>query len=373
MLNMSTIPSGLPTPETTPLQKDIEYESQDQITQESPSSDHDDPTVIPAIATTKEDDAPLFPSSQSVAVTRVYQADEHAWYEVAGDQWSRQAENNRQVRSANVNVSNGHGSGSIVFGSHMWTSASQSPDAYLQMLIDSNAAQTLYTPGENSKMDALLRAVEVSRRLPPTTRAAPIATTTSSARRRSSAIESRRPSNGRTSSTKKRSNTEESAPEAKRMRAAAVKKEKPQRYTQVVDYCPPLLTTLERQPPIKPFMQKGNRISHRNDPDLHLIGVELCSTEAQFAEVNQLDINKYLINKRKIFEGRVRHHLQGGRGFTKTHAQGAAIIDVNKASRLWEFYDQAGWFNIELFTKHFPTELAAMRKAKLPIAPDFQQ
>ena len=57
---------------------------------------------------------------------------------------------------------------------------------------------------------------------------------------------------------------------------------------------------------------------------------------------------QYLANKRRIFIAKV-NSLREGKHFTKTAAQQACNIDVNKTSKLWEAYEKSGWFDREHF------------------------
>ena len=42
-------------------------------------------------------------------------------------------------------------------------------------------------------------------------------------------------------------------------------------------------------------------------------------------------------------------YMRERKNFTKTAAQNATNIDVNKTSRLWEAFDRVGWFEDSLF------------------------
>lgn len=75
------------------------------------------------------------------------------------------------------------------------------------------------------------------------------------------------------------------------------------------------------------------------DADFH----ELHSQEQNIASALRLHCDKYLYNKRKIFMARLQA-IKDGKNFTKTAAQGACGIDVNKASKLWETFERVGWF-----------------------------
>ncbi|KAF2755521.1 hypothetical protein EJ05DRAFT_502978 [Pseudovirgaria hyperparasitica] len=84
-----------------------------------------------------------------------------------------------------------------------------------------------------------------------------------------------------------------------------------------------------------------------DDPDRHL----LPPAEQHLAAYHRLTCAQYLTQKRRIFIAKVEW-LKKGQDFKKTHAQGACKIDVNKASRLWDDFDKAGWFAKENFTQY---------------------
>jgi hypothetical protein len=77
---------------------------------------------------------------------------------------------------------------------------------------------------------------------------------------------------------------------------------------------------------------------------------DLHPQEQTIAASLRLEPWKYMYNKRKIFMGRLQA-LRDGKNFTKTAAQGACDIDVNKASRLWETFDRVGWFEEHWFKR----------------------
>lgn len=91
----------------------------------------------------------------------------------------------------------------------------------------------------------------------------------------------------------------------------------------------------------------GNPFDDTNDPDR----MELHPAEAHAARVLRLQCGQYLMCKKKIFEAKVAK-LRLGQNFTKTHAQGACQIDVNKASKLFEAFNKVGWFDQEHFEKY---------------------
>jgi SWIRM domain len=87
-----------------------------------------------------------------------------------------------------------------------------------------------------------------------------------------------------------------------------------------------------------------NRSNLSQDPDVQLVHpweVELAE------ELRMKDLNQYYVNKLRIFK-RLYERRAERRGFTKTHAQSAGTVDVNKMSKLWEAYNRIGWFEIPL-------------------------
>ncbi|KAK3114585.1 hypothetical protein LTR53_006959 [Teratosphaeriaceae sp. CCFEE 6253] len=76
----------------------------------------------------------------------------------------------------------------------------------------------------------------------------------------------------------------------------------------------------------------------------------LTEIEIEVAATLRLKPVQYLANKRRIFEAKVQS-LRENKGFTKTAAQSACNIDVNKASALWIAFDKVGWFERRWFEK----------------------
>ncbi|KAF2746781.1 hypothetical protein M011DRAFT_375685, partial [Sporormia fimetaria CBS 119925] len=85
------------------------------------------------------------------------------------------------------------------------------------------------------------------------------------------------------------------------------------------------------------------------EPDPHT--QLLHPAEAFLAGTLSFTAAKYLTQKRKIFLQLVENKRQG-KGFTKTHAQQACGVDVNKASKLFEAFKGVGWFDEKLFQAH---------------------
>lgn len=104
------------------------------------------------------------------------------------------------------------------------------------------------------------------------------------------------------------------------------------------DFCPPLASLSDRAAAqLKPEW-KGQPIDLGNDPNRRL----LHPSELNLASGLRLDCATYLTSKRRMFMRRLER-FQNGKEFRKTDAQQACKIDVNKASRLWTVFNNAGW------------------------------
>ena len=109
----------------------------------------------------------------------------------------------------------------------------------------------------------------------------------------------------------------------------------------------PSTSTLESNAKSLKATWHGNPVDLSSDPDrIHLHPQELA-----VAATLRLSCAQYLSNKRKIFQGRLQA-LKDGKNFTKTAAQGACSIDVNKASQLWEAFERVGWFKESWFEQY---------------------
>lgn len=114
-------------------------------------------------------------------------------------------------------------------------------------------------------------------------------------------------------------------------------------WTELPDYTPST-NTLDSNPKSLKASWHGNPLDLSGDPDrAHCHPQELA-----VAATLRLSCAQYLTNKRKIFQARL-HALKEGKNFTKTAAQGACSIDVNKASQLWEAFDRVGWLKESWF------------------------
>ena len=117
-------------------------------------------------------------------------------------------------------------------------------------------------------------------------------------------------------------------------------------WTDLPDYAPPV-DTLDSMPKSLKANWNGNPIDLSTDPDR----TNCHPQEVGVAATLRLSCAQYLTNKRKIFQARLQA-LNDGKNFTKTAAQGACAIDVNKASQLWEAFDRVGWFTESWFQEH---------------------
>ena len=117
-------------------------------------------------------------------------------------------------------------------------------------------------------------------------------------------------------------------------------------WSELPDYAPPT-TTLDSSGKTLRATWNGNPIDLSNDIDR----AHLHPQEVVVAAALRLSCAQYLSNKRKIFQGRLQA-IKDGKNFTKTAAQGACSIDVNKASQLWEAFERVGWFKESLFTDY---------------------
>ncbi|KAF2671635.1 hypothetical protein BT63DRAFT_175900 [Microthyrium microscopicum] len=131
----------------------------------------------------------------------------------------------------------------------------------------------------------------------------------------------------------------------KRMRAEPNKKAKWEEYADIVDYTPPNMEgnfhNWDKQEP------KNLKLDLSNDPLRHM----LHPRELEACMIHNLDCNRYLISKRLIFYGKVEYMVKEKKAYTRTHAQQYGIIDVNKSSNLWAFFNALGWFKDENFAE----------------------
>jgi hypothetical protein len=115
-------------------------------------------------------------------------------------------------------------------------------------------------------------------------------------------------------------------------------------WARLEDFSPPT-STLDKSgaKPLK-VTWRGSPNDLRSDPEVH----HMHPQEIEAAAELKLFGAQYLANKRRIFIAKV-NSLREGKNFTKTAAQQACNIDVNKTSKLWEAYEKSGWFDREHF------------------------
>lgn len=94
-------------------------------------------------------------------------------------------------------------------------------------------------------------------------------------------------------------------------------------------------------------MWRGKPKDMEDDPDKE----DLHPQELQLASVLRLPCKQYLANKRRFFLEKVAC-LRQGKNFSKTAAQQACNIDVNKTSQMHEAFERSGLLRKELFAKH---------------------
>lgn len=129
-----------------------------------------------------------------------------------------------------------------------------------------------------------------------------------------------------------------------------VDKEDDNSWRELPDYCPPIETLQSAPKPLKTDWKRTPLdISKEIDLD--------CLASAEYDVAVDLRIRpvQYLANKRRMFAAKVKS-LQEGKNFTKTAAQNATNIDVNKASKMWEAFDRVGWFKESLFETYLQIE-----------------
>ena len=77
----------------------------------------------------------------------------------------------------------------------------------------------------------------------------------------------------------------------------------------------------------------------------------------------RLNCNNFLINKRLIFQGKVQYIINR-QPFSKTHAQHRGVIDVNKASQMFSYFEAAGWMEEGILSQFVVQEIAKQQAEK---------
>jgi hypothetical protein len=88
--------------------------------------------------------------------------------------------------------------------------------------------------------------------------------------------------------------------------------------------------------------QEWDRFPSLKNVKFHPKEIDLAGT------INMVHFAQYEESKRLIFQFWYERKSKG-QSFTKTHAQQAAHVDVNKASALWTGFDKVSWFSDEAF------------------------
>ncbi|CAK1362122.1 SWIRM domain-containing protein [Cercospora beticola] len=122
---------------------------------------------------------------------------------------------------------------------------------------------------------------------------------------------------------------------------------KDQSWTEVVDYCPPKesLDSMSRKLSVEWTNKNHQDLSQ--DPDR----VHLHPQELAVASTLRLKCDRYLLIKRLIFQEKVKF-LKENKEFNKTSAQNCCNVDVNKISKLWQSFNDVGWFDRHWFEQY---------------------
>jgi hypothetical protein len=114
------------------------------------------------------------------------------------------------------------------------------------------------------------------------------------------------------------------------------------------DISPPLSSLASARKRLRVnWKDNRNPLDLSNDPHRDLLHPD----ELTLASNLRLDCATYLTSKRRIFLARLEF-AKAGAEFRKTHAQKACKIDVNKASHLWQAYEDVGWLDLEWIRPH---------------------
>ncbi|TVY54606.1 SWIRM domain-containing protein [Lachnellula suecica] len=116
-------------------------------------------------------------------------------------------------------------------------------------------------------------------------------------------------------------------------------------WSSLPDFCPPLESLGKVNKLTCDW--KGSPKDLTDDPDVHL----LHPFERELASRLRLTAAQYLASKRRIFIKRIEAY-NTPKDFRKTDAQQACKIDVNKASKLWQAFEKAGWFHEKWIEKY---------------------
>lgn len=121
---------------------------------------------------------------------------------------------------------------------------------------------------------------------------------------------------------------------------------KDQHWKDVPDYCPPI-SSLDTG--IKKLTVEWTNKNHQdlsNDEDRD----NLHPQELVVASTLRLKCDRYMLIKRLIFQEKVKF-LKENKEFNKTSAQNCCNVDVNKISKIWQSFNDVGWFDKHWFEK----------------------
>lgn len=148
----------------------------------------------------------------------------------------------------------------------------------------------------------------------------------------------------RTPRTKTYDDFIDDASDKKHKRAAPSKqtatKDDDLRWREMPDYAPPLPATE------KPYgvAWKGSRLDNSGELDFD----ELSAAEKEACAILRLRPVQWLANKRRIFGAKLVS-VREGEKFTRTKAQIAGNIDVNKTTQMFEAFERFGWLEEKWF------------------------
>ncbi|KAM3423229.1 hypothetical protein BST61_g677 [Cercospora zeina] len=119
---------------------------------------------------------------------------------------------------------------------------------------------------------------------------------------------------------------------------------KDQSWAEVADYCPPRESLDAMSKKLSVEWTNKNHQDLSQDPDrIHLHPQELV-----VASTLRLKCDRYMLIKRLIFQEKVKF-LKENKEFNKTSAQNCCNVDVNKISKLWQSFNDVGWFDRHWF------------------------
>lgn len=122
---------------------------------------------------------------------------------------------------------------------------------------------------------------------------------------------------------------------------------KDQNWRDVPDRCPPTSSLDTGSKKLSVEWPNKNHQDLSNDEDrIHLHAQELA-----VASTLRLKCDRYMLIKRLIFQEKVKF-LNENKEFNKTSAQACCNVDVNKISKLWQSFNDVGWFDKHWFEQY---------------------